>query len=587
MGFLTAWNKCSESAFFLKSLFWVSGLMMLTSLAEALTYSDVEVSDVSPTSFTVNWSVDIPSTPGIEVYTDVMGLDPATGVVVQPSFNSLNSAALSALSEDAGVMRVRVTGLSPNTAYFYRLVTTEKTNSLVDVFPASGALPSLVTAKHSIPASNEGLSIEIFEQGPGPAVNGAVVVLGVEGSPYPISYVAGDGYINGFAGLNLTNLFQDASGKHRQLLGGESLSVRVLGGVNGEVYVEEQVPSNQLKGQLRRLTASPVALALSLDSDGDGMSDAFERRYSLDPGANDSAGDKDGDGVSNLDEFVEGTNPELEDTDGDGVNDNEEIFNGTLPFERDSDRDGLHDGEELGGTNGSFALNADSDDDGVNDYQEIQSGTDPRDGSDTPVLDGDGDNVADTSDNCPSIKNPAQSDNDNDGLGDPCDSDDDNDGIEDALDNAPLNANPSQEDQDGDLVGDAGDNCIAISNPRQLDTDGDGEGNLCDDDDDGDTIADFNPIPAASTQAFLVDEVDRFVGSSIPVANDDRAVVGIYKKDLANKITVELGRFNLATREYTPKALTATERGWAGVLTIQIDLYACDCQSGRADPLIW
>ncbi len=74
---------------------------------------------------------------------------------------------------------------------------------------------------------------------------------------------------------------------------------------------------------------------------------------------------------------------------------------------------------------------------------------------DLEVPDDDGDGVADSEDNCPSVSNPDQTDADEDGMGDACDPDDDNDGVLDADDNCPTTYNPDQTDSDGDGIGDA------------------------------------------------------------------------------------------------------------------------------------
>ena len=76
-------------------------------------------------------------------------------------------------------------------------------------------------------------------------------------------------------------------------------------------------------------------------------------------------------------------------------------------------------------------------------------------------IDIDYDGVEDSNDNCPSQKNPDQTDTNKDGVGDACQmGDQDNDGITDFKDNCRYAANPDQKDQDNDGVGDACENII-------------------------------------------------------------------------------------------------------------------------------
>lgn len=120
-------------------------------------------------------------------------------------------------------------------------------------------------------------------------------------------------------------------------------------------------------------------------SDGDGLSDEYERRVGLDPNNRDSDGDTWGDGYE-----VEtaGMNPHvavLVDSDGDGLSDDAEILEGTDPSQRDSDGDGGFDGYEIeigsnpriGGryiagpkTRQRLGIGTDSDGDGLSDMTE-------------------------------------------------------------------------------------------------------------------------------------------------------------------------------------------------------------------------
>jgi PKD repeat protein len=74
----------------------------------------------------------------------------------------------------------------------------------------------------------------------------------------------------------------------------------------------------------------------------------------------------------------------------------------------------------------------------------------------TPIVDDDGDGVADEQDNCPSESNADQLDTDNDGAGNACDTDDDNDSLTDD-EELSLGTDPLDVDSDGDGVSDGSD----------------------------------------------------------------------------------------------------------------------------------
>ncbi|MGK0186675.1 MAG: hypothetical protein ACI9R3_002458 [Verrucomicrobiales bacterium] len=133
-----------------------------------------------------------------------------------------------------------------------------------------------------------------------------------------------------------------------------------------------------------------------VDTDLDGMDDAWETRNELDVGEDDSAQDPDNDGLTNLQEFLVKSFPKVADTDEDGLKDGvetktgvyvDENDTGTHPLRPDTDGDGLLDGvenpnlaydpENPSSQPGTSPLIADTDGDGGVDGLEISGGTNP------------------------------------------------------------------------------------------------------------------------------------------------------------------------------------------------------------------
>ncbi|MGQ7848737.1 thrombospondin type 3 repeat-containing protein [Granulosicoccus sp. 3-233] len=141
------------------------------------------------------------------------------------------------------------------------------------------------------------------------------------------------------------------------------------------------------------------------------------------------------------------------------------------PEQTNSDEDAMGD-----------ACDDDDDNDGLSDDEEAALGTNPL------VVDTDGDDSGDATDNCPVDPNADQADLDGDLVGDVCDDDMDGDGVDNVDDAFPRNSDESA-DEDADSVGDNGDNCPMDANVSQADFDGNGLGDACDQDEDGDGVA--------------------------------------------------------------------------------------------------
>jgi hypothetical protein len=167
-------------------------------------------------------------------------------------------------------------------------------------------------------------------------------------------------------------------------------------------------------GQVKNIFSFDVVDFATVDSDNNGLADAWERTYfrqiGVDPGF-----DADNDGLVNLQEYRLGTHPLKTDTDGDTLLDGEEVALGINPLAEDTDLDTISDGFEVDfGSDPKIAnpANEDSDNDGLTNSEEAYQQTNPV----KPDTDGDG--LSDGFEVKNLLTNPLRSDTDSDGLPD-------------------------------------------------------------------------------------------------------------------------------------------------------------------------
>lgn len=184
-----------------------------------------------------------------------------------------------------------------------------------------------------------------------------------------------------------------------------SFGFKGSGGVNSDVPSNFYLYSYDLNGESagssqtggNSNTGSLTEENLETDTDGDGLTDAFEKIWGLNP----EEPDTDGDGLTDYEEiYLTHTSPFMLDTDENGISDAEEdldldgldnlqeIQYGTNPADNDTDGDNLLDNEEIH-TYGTDPIRKDTDGDGLSDYDDILLGFSPL------LVDTDGNGISD------------------------------------------------------------------------------------------------------------------------------------------------------------------------------------------------
>mgnify|MGYP004648192501 CR=1 FL=1 len=153
-----------------------------------------------------------------------------------------------------------------------------------------------------------------------------------------------------------SNLFENVDSRYVDLFMSTNLSVRAWfpigcylmpSGTNSYAFI---VSSNEVMDVYRPLYVDSFSrmaffrFRLDFDSDGDGLTDAYENFVSFTDPLNP---DTDGEGLSDALEIANGTDIGKSDSDSDGLTDKQEVDSGFDPLDPDMDNDGMPDGWEV------------------------------------------------------------------------------------------------------------------------------------------------------------------------------------------------------------------------------------------------
>jgi len=226
--------------------------------------SHVMVTDVTTRSFSVVWAASEASTASLAVYEDDVGT-PAAGAVITPhptgSGDDAIRTAIITAAENNGVMKVMVTGLEPDTTYYFMTVTTSKSTGDTTYDPSTAPFTPVTTESETVrtyksgedvlPFSND-LIIEAcyLDDGVTPA-DGTLLLATLEGGNYPITSFVGDGIEPPYAIIDLNNVFSREAHENLDLSSGENLTLLNFRGLEGNSIVTHDVPLDQSLSEVK------------------------------------------------------------------------------------------------------------------------------------------------------------------------------------------------------------------------------------------------------------------------------------------------------------------------------------------------
>ena len=137
----------SQRALFLTCILYAVSCILSSHALAVPETAGVKITDVTPASFSIVWMTDVEADPAVEVYRDSSMTERVIeGITITPMPGI--SQEVKDAAKRKGIMKVRVSGLTPVTIYFVRAVTQDPQNP-GDV--GYSTLYELTTASRIIP----------------------------------------------------------------------------------------------------------------------------------------------------------------------------------------------------------------------------------------------------------------------------------------------------------------------------------------------------------------------------------------------------------------------------------------------------
>jgi len=194
--------------------------------AMALSTNNVIISDVAPEQFSVIWSTNEPSSCSLVVFSDPAGVNDISSQLMIISESRDYPPA-----EENGVMKVTVKKLSKLTTYYFKTISISKTDNKTYL---SDQIFSITTENESGVVQNNILVQRILACDGLSLSRGTLMIVNHQDASYPLSAFTGDGFPEGYAGVDLMNFYHKSTRKPLEIDEyGSSVSVNAFGGMLG------------------------------------------------------------------------------------------------------------------------------------------------------------------------------------------------------------------------------------------------------------------------------------------------------------------------------------------------------------------